>query len=96
VLNKVSYEWGDWGNSTAANVRVTDLAVGANVLIWRDDDSAAELRVDLFLLVRQGDREVQLVFEFPKLCKKENLPPVEGLGKPGWQVTGSAFGGTIG
>ncbi len=85
VLNQISYEWGDSGNSEAADVQVTGLAVGAHALIWRDDGSGAELRMELSLLVRMGDREVRLLFEFPKLYRKTDLPLVDGLGKPGWQ-----------
>jgi len=85
VLNQISYEWGDMGNSEATDVRVADLAVGAHMLIWRDDGCGAELRMDLSVLVRMRDREVRLLFEFPKLYLKTNLPLVAGLGKPGWQ-----------
>jgi hypothetical protein len=85
VLNQISYEWGDFGNSEAADVRVLGLAPGAHALIWRDDGSGAEFRMDLSLLARMGDRESRLLFEFPKLYRKTNLPPVDGLGKPGWQ-----------
>lgn len=89
VLTNVSYEWGDWGTDAAASGQVAGLAPGGHALLWRDDANAAELRIDLWLLVRTGEREVKLWFEFPKLYRKENLPLVEGLGKPGWQVTGS-------
>jgi len=86
VLHAISYEWGDFGNSKAADVRVVGLAPGANALIWRDDGSGAELRMELSLLVRVGGRETQLQFEFPKLYLKRNLQMVDSLGKPGWQV----------
>jgi hypothetical protein len=85
VLNQVGYEWGDLGNSASANVRITGLAAGAHALIWRDDSSAAEVRMDLSLTVRMGNREARLLFEFPKLYLQKKLPLVEGLGKPGWQ-----------
>jgi hypothetical protein len=85
VLKEIGYEWGDWGNSETTNVRITHLVPQAHVLIWRDDGSGAELRMDLTLLVRMGDREVSLLFEFPKLYRKTNLPLVDGLGKHGWQ-----------
>lgn len=86
VLDRIGYEWGDWGSSEAADVRVTDLAPGAHALIWRDDGSGAELRMDLSLRVRARGREVPLQFEFPKLYLKRELSVVKGLGKPGWQV----------
>jgi hypothetical protein len=85
VLDTIGYEWGDWGNSETTDVRITGLAPGAHALLWRDDGSGAELRMDLSLLVRMRGREVRLRFEFPKLYLKSNLPMVEGLGKPGWQ-----------
>jgi len=87
VLHAVGYEWGDWGNSKSVDVRISGLAPGAHALIWRDDDSAAELRVDLSLRVQTDGREVKLNFEFPKLYHLRNLKPVAGLGKPGYQVT---------
>ena len=85
VLDQVSYEWGDSGSGEATDVRVTALAPGAYALIWRDDGSGAELRIDLSLFVRVGDREVRLLFEFPKLYRKKDLPLIDCLGKPGWQ-----------
>ena len=85
VLLTVGYEWGDLGSSKTCNVRVHGLAPGANVRIWRDDDSGAEVRMDLSLLVHMRGREVRLQFEFPKLYLQRTLPMVEGLGKPGWQ-----------
>ena len=86
VLYSIGYEWGDWGNVEAAEVNVTDLAPGENALIWRDDGSGAELRMELSLRMRVRGREVQLQFEFPKLYRMSNLQVVDGLGKPGWQV----------
>ena len=90
VLFAVGYEWGDMGSSETADVSVTDLAPGAFALIWRDDGSGAELRMDLSLRVRMLGREAQLQFEFPRLYRKENLPIVDGLGKPGWQEAAEA------
>lgn len=87
VLYEVGYEWGDMGNTEAADVRITDLDPGAHSLIWRDDGSGAELRMELSLRVGVGGREVNLNFEFPKLYNQRNLKTVDGLGKPGWEVT---------
>jgi len=86
LLYSVGYEWGDLGNSEAADVRISGLAPGAHALIWRDDGSGAEVRMDLSLRARVRSREVRLQFEFPKLYRKRDLPLVDGLGKPGWQV----------
>lgn len=90
VLDRIGYEWGDHGHSESAAVRVTDLAPGAHALLWRDEGSGAELRMDLSLLVLRGGRAARLSFEFPKLYRKSNLPLVEGLGKPGWPEAASA------
>jgi hypothetical protein len=86
LLYEVCYEWGDMGNSEAANARVTNLAPKAPALIWRDDGSGAELRMDLWLRVETEGREARLYFGFPKLYRLYNLPMVEGLDKCGWQV----------
>ena len=89
ALLEIGYEWGDMGSSEKTDVSVSDLAPGAFVLIWRDDGSGAELRMDLSVRVRMGGREAQLRFEFPKLYKL-NLPLVDSLGKPGWQTSDEA------
>ena len=86
VLEEVSYEWGDTGSSEPGRTRVKDLAPGAHALVWRDDGSGAELRMELSLRVQLGEREAQLRFEFPKLYTMSGLPVVDGLGKSGWQV----------
>jgi hypothetical protein len=90
VLFEIGYEWGDLGSSETTDVSVIDLAPGAFALIWRDDGSGAELRMDLWLRVRMRGREARLQFEFPKLYRKENLPIVDGLGKSGWQEAAEA------
>ena len=86
VLYAVSTEWGDVGNSEATDVRVMGLAPGAHALMWRDDGSRAEFRVELSLHVQVLDREVLMQFEFPKLYRLRNPQLVDGLGKPGWQI----------
>ena len=86
TLYEIDYEWGDMGNSHAANARVKGIAPGAYALLWRDDGSGAELRMELSLRVQARDREVRMRFEFPKLYRKSDLPVVDGLGKPGYQV----------
>ncbi|HEX2824870.1 MAG TPA: hypothetical protein VHP37_00875 [Burkholderiales bacterium] len=86
VLHEVAYEWGDTGSSDPADVRISNLAPGAHALVWRDDGSGAELRMELSLTVHGRGREAELRFEFPKLYRMSGLPVVEGLGKPGWQV----------
>ena len=83
VLYKVSYEWGDMPSAKRADVRVTALAPGAHAHIWRDD---GELRMDLSLLVQVRGRELKMSFEFPRLYRQRDLPVVEGLGKPGYEV----------
>jgi len=78
------------GNSETTDVNVTNLMPGASALIWRDDGSGAELRMNLSLRVRMRGREAKLRFEFPKLYIQRNLPLVDGLGKPGWQAAAEA------
>jgi hypothetical protein len=90
TLFQVGYEWGDMWNSETTDVSVTDLAPGAPALIWRDDGSGTEFRMDLSFLVRVYGREALLWFEFPKLYRKLNLPLIEDLGRPGWQETAEA------
>lgn len=85
VLYEVGYEWGDWGNSESTDVCVRGLAPGGSALVWRDDGSGAELRMELSLRVQLRGHTVRMQFEFPKLYRKKNLPVVEGLDKPGWQ-----------
>jgi hypothetical protein len=87
LLYKISYEWGDTGSSEAANVLIANLDPGACALIWRDDGSGAELRMDLFLRFKVAGRELKRNFEFPKLYLQRNLKMVGELGKPGWQVS---------
>jgi len=91
VLCEVGYEWGDFGNSESTDVRVTSIAPGGHALIWRDDGSGAELRMDLTLRVQLRDRMTRMQFEFPKLYRKKNLPLVEGINKPGWQESAQAI-----
>ena len=85
-LYEIGYEWGDMGSSETADVRITGLVPGAHALVWRDDGSGAELRMELFLRVQLRGHEVRLQFEFPKLYIQRNLQVVDGLGMRGWQV----------
>ena len=87
VLYQVGTEWGDQGHTDATDERVSGLAPGAHALIWRDD---GEFRTELCLRVRVGEREARLSFEFPKLYIQRDLPMVDGLGKPGWEIAGGA------
>jgi len=88
ILSRVSYEWGDSGTSETPNVQVAGLAPGASALIWRDDGSGAELRMEFSIVLRADGRQIELRFEFPKLYRQRNLPFVAGLDKPGWQERG--------
>jgi hypothetical protein len=95
VLYEIGYEWGDSGNSQAADVRVTGLAPGAHALMWRDDSNGAELRMDLSLRVKVRGREVRMQFQFPKLHLQRNPQLVDSLGMPGWQVAAEGRDGRI-
>jgi len=90
LLHEVQYEWGDIGNSQATDVRLTNLASNAHTLIWRDDGSGAELRMDFLLRVCAAGREAELRFEFPRLYRKTDLPLVAGLGKAGYAASADA------
>lgn len=85
VLSRVSYEWGNQGHSEEVAARVDNLACGAHAFLWTDDSSGGELRMELPVRVRAGGREVTLVFFFPMLYKKKDLPLVAELGRPGWR-----------
>lgn len=83
VLYEILSEWGDFGRAQTADVRVTNLAPGANALIWRDD---GELRTELSLLVQTQARVMRFKFEFPRLYRQGDLSRVSGLDKPGWEA----------
>ena len=85
TLLEVGYEWGPSYTTKRPDTRVNDLAPGASSLMWRDDGSGAELRMDFSMRVRVGDREETVRFEFPRLYRKRTLPLVPELGKPGWE-----------
>lgn len=92
VLKTFGHEWGDAGYAKHPGVEVADVAPGAGRLIWRDNDD--EFRMWLTLLVRAGDREVELLAELPMLYRrKSDLPLVAGLDKPGWVVPAVESGG---
>src|SRR5262245_55925239 len=60
VLETFGHEWGDFGNSIHPGIKVTDLAPGNNVLIWRDNDE--ELRMWLSLKIQVAARQAELLF----------------------------------
>jgi hypothetical protein len=91
VLKAFGHEWGDMGRTEHPCLKFTDLAPGASALIWRDNDD--EFRMWLTLAVRTRDREVELLFEFPMLYRRKNsLPLVDGLAKPGWATSAGESG----
>ncbi len=89
LLKEVGYEWGDFGNATNPEAEFGPIAPGGCLEIWRDDDSAAELRMWLTLLIRAAAAERTLTVEFPKLYLVRNLSPIPVLGKSGVVGSGS-------
>jgi hypothetical protein len=89
VLAEVSYEWGDSGNTKRVDRRFGSIQPGTCTEIWRDDSDAAELRMTLTLLFRDGDGERKLVVELPMLYRVRKLIPVPRLGRRG--VVGATF-----
>ena len=90
ILYEVNYEWGDWQTSESTDVHIVGLAPGGNAMMWRDDGSGAELRMELCLRVQHAGRVAQMKFEFPTLYRKKDLPVIDDLGRPGWQESGEA------
>jgi hypothetical protein len=85
VLTTFGHEWGDVGHAKYPEATVTHVAPGTSSLIWRDNDD--ELRMWLGLRVLAGDRETELIAEFPLLySRKDSLGLIAGLGKPGFVV----------
>jgi len=89
VLKTFGHEWGEMGSATHPNVQVRDLAPGASTLIWRDNDE--EMRMWLTVLVKAGNREAELMIEFPLLYRrKDSLRLVADIGKCGWEAVAEA------
>ncbi len=89
VLKEVGYEWGDIGNTKNPDSQFGPLAPDKCVEIWRDDDSAAELRMWLTLLIRRAGVTRTLTVEFPKLYLVKTLATIPVLNKLGILGTGS-------
>lgn len=89
ILKEVGYEWGDWGSVKNPEAQFLGVTPGTCVEIWRDDDSAAELRMWLKILIRRAEGPQTLTVEFPKLYRVGTLSVVPVLGKPGFVGTGT-------
>ncbi len=83
ILKEVGYEWGDMGSARNPNLQFGPLAPGTWVEIWRDDDSAAELRMWLTLLIRAARGTQNVRVEFPKLYLVERLSVIPVVGENG-------------
>lgn len=77
-LEAVKYEFGDeYVGGTSPAVSVADVAPGASVLIWTEDDP--ELRTDLWFRVTYRGAQTWLLFEFPKLdCQRRTMGVAHG------------------
>lgn len=85
VVKSFGHEWGDYGGVVHPGVVVTGVPAGGHARIWRGDDD--EFRMWLALVVRTGDREVDLLFEFPLLHRRRALPVVAGPDLPGLVIS---------
>lgn len=86
VVESVSYEWGDSGNSEALNLTFGTLAPGASVEVYREADT--EVRTGLTLRVRVAGRERRLYAEVGKLYSKPTgMVDIAIFGRPGKLAT---------
>lgn len=83
IVQAVGYEWGDTGSGVSPQTRFGPIPPATSVEIWRDDDSAAELRMDLRLLIRNAEGGRAIIAEFPKLYRVKTLSPIPILGRDG-------------
>src|SRR5690349_19705708 len=82
VVEEVSYEWGDSGNSEALELRFGRLESGASVEVYRETDT--EVRTALTLRVRVGGRERRVYAEVGRLyATPRGLVDIPILGRPG-------------
>lgn len=72
ALATVGYGWGDH-ETNAKDVGRLFGPIGARdfILAWRDDSDAAELRLDLRFHLRLARGEATLMFEVPRLYRRE-------------------------
>ena len=73
-VDEVIYTWGDWGSSQKCDICLEQVEPGKPVLLWRDDDDAAELNIDIIIQIVQRTGVEKIRFEFPKLYKIASFP----------------------
>lgn len=86
VVESVSYEWGDSGNSEALNLTFGTLAPGESVEVYREVNT--EMRTGLTLRVRVAGRERRFYAEVGKLyAEPRGMVDIPILGRPGKLAT---------
>lgn len=86
VVEAVSYEWGDIGNSQDLDVTFGPLAPGASVEVYRETNT--EVRTGLTLRVRVTGRERRVFAEVGKLYwPPGTMVDIPILGRPGKLAT---------
>ena len=83
TLERVGFEWGDRGHSTAPRQR-TSVAAQASARIWRVNDDDAELSMSLSVHVRTPAQQFRATFELGKLYRYRNPAPLIHVGRSGW------------
>lgn len=86
VVEAVSYEWGDFGNSEKLDLTFGTLAPGASVEVYRETNT--ELRTGLTLRVRVAGRERRVFAEVGRLYwPPSGMVDIPILARPGKLAT---------
>ena len=82
-LETVTYTWGSSGERQETRVECGALAPGASVRIWSDGSDAAEIHIDLAIVVESSGERFRGVFELPKLYRLGHATEIEAIARPG-------------
>lgn len=72
------------GSGETPGTRFGPIAPESSLEIWRDDDSAAEVRMSIKLRVCGSSGERAITAEFPKLYRVRSLSPIPVLEADGF------------